>query len=160
RGSGFVVDHIVCRSVRDSAAMLDATDAPQPAGPFAPPPKAGPYLDEVGRSPGKLRVRWSSQTPTGRPVDDEVTHALADTAELLASLGHDVRAGALAVDQRAMYLAARPVLAAHFAADMQAIAARVGREPRDGELGMLARRNHEAGKRVSGADAFAAARRL
>ena len=159
RGAGLVVDHIVCRSVRDSAAMLDATGYPQPASPYAPPPKAGPYLDEVQRSPGKLRVLWSSQTPTGRPIDDEVAHALADTAELLAALGHDVRPGALAVDLRALYLAARTMLAANFAAEMKTIVARVGREPRDGELGQLARRNYEAGKQVSGADAFAAARR-
>src|SRR5437870_4529980 len=45
RGCGLVVDHIVSRSVRDCAAMLDATGAPQPASPFAPAPKAGPYLD-------------------------------------------------------------------------------------------------------------------
>jgi len=47
RVCGLAVDHIVCRSVRDCAAMLDATGTPQAASPYAPPPKAGRYLDEV-----------------------------------------------------------------------------------------------------------------
>ena len=76
RVCGLAVDHIVCRSVRDSAAMLDATGYPQPASPYAPPAKAGPYLDEVRRSPGVLRITWSRQTPTGRPIDAEVERAL------------------------------------------------------------------------------------
>jgi len=160
RGCGLGVDHIVCRSVRDSAAMLDATGYPQAASPYAPPPKAGPYLDEVGRSPGKLRIAWSSQTPNGRPIDPEVDQALRETAELLTSLGHDVQPRALRVDWLALYLAARTMLAANFAAELKGVIARVGREPGDGELGPLARRNYEAGKLVSGADAFAAAQRV
>jgi amidase len=160
RVCGLAVDHIVCRSVRDSAAMLDATGYPQPASPYAPPAKAGPYLDEVRRSPGVLRITWSRQTPTGRPIDAEVERALLETAEMLRSLGHEVQEGALKVDQLALYLAARTMLAANFAAEMQQVIARVGREPGDGELGPLARRNYEAGKLVSGADAFAAARRV
>lgn len=160
RVCGLAVDHIVCRSVRDSAAMLDATGYPQAASPYAPPPKAGPYLDELQRAPGKLRITWSSQTPTGQPIDAEIERALRDTAELLTSLGHDVQPGALRVDAAALYLAARTMLAANFAAELKAVVARVGREPGEGELGPLARRNYEAGKTISGADAFAAAQRV
>jgi amidase len=159
RVCGLAVDHIVCRSVRDSAAMLDATGYPQ-ASPYAPPPKAGPYVDEVQRSPGKLRVVWTSQTPLGMPIDPEVDQALRDTVELLRALGHDVQQGALKVDQLALYFAARTMLAANFAAEMQHVVARVGREPGDGELGPLARRSYEGGKRVSGADALAAMQRV
>jgi amidase len=160
RGCGLVVDHIVCRSVRDSAAMLDATGYPQPASPYAPPAKAGPYLDEVTRTPGKLRIRWSGHTPTGLPIDGEVERALAETAELLRALGHEVQPGALEVDQLALYYAARTMLAANFAAEMKREVARVGREPGDGELGPLARRSYEAGKQLSGADALTAMRQV
>jgi amidase len=160
RACGLAVDHIVCRSVRDCAAMLDATGTPQPASPYAPPPKAGPYRDEVGRPPGALRIAWSSQTPTGRPIDPEIERALADTAALLASLGHTVEPRALRLDWLALYHAARTLLAANFAAEIKGIVARVGREPGDDELGPLARRSYEAGKQVSGADALAAAQRV
>jgi amidase len=160
RAAGLVADHIVCRSVRDSAAMLDATGAPQTAGPFAPPPKAGPYVDELTRSPGRLRIRWSSRTATGRPIDGEIEQALVRTAELLAALGHDVSPGDLGIDQLPMYLAARTVLAADFASQLAQVVARVGREPGHDELGPLARRSYEAGKQVTGAEALTALQRM
>ena len=160
RVCGLAVDHIVCRSVRDCAAMLDATGTPQAASPYAPPPKAGPYLEEIKRPPGALRIAWSSQTPTGRPIDPEIDRALADTAALLASLGHTVEPRALRLDWLALYYAARAMLAANFAAEMKGLVARVGREPGDTELGPLARRSYEAGKQVSAADAFTAAQRV
>ncbi len=83
--TGLVVDHVVTRTVRDSAAMLDATGYPAPGSPYASPSKSGPYLAEVGRSPGRLRIAWSAETPSGRPISDEVQGALARTAELLGA---------------------------------------------------------------------------
>ncbi len=80
---GFSVHHVVSRTVRDSAAMLDATDGPDQPGPFQFPAKDGPYLDEVSRGPGRLRIFWSDETPSGRPMDAEVVARLRDTAELL-----------------------------------------------------------------------------
>ena len=77
------VDHVVSRSVRDSAAMLDATDARQPASPYAQPAKERPYMDEIARSPGKLVIAWSSETPTGNPIAADVQAALERTAETL-----------------------------------------------------------------------------
>jgi amidase len=160
RGCGLVVDHIVCRSVRDCAAMLDTTGTPQPASPYAAPPKSRPYLDEIGAAPGALRIGWSTQTPTGRPIDPEIERALADTAELLTALGHDVQPRPLRIDWLALYFAARTLLAANFAAEMQSVVARVGREPGEGELGPLARRSYETGKRITGADTLAAGQRM
>ena len=64
---GFVVDHVVSRTVRDSATMLDATGIPEPGSPYAIPAKAGPYVDQVGRSPGRLRIAWSPETASGKP---------------------------------------------------------------------------------------------
>ncbi|HSV04119.1 MAG TPA: amidase family protein, partial [Phenylobacterium sp.] len=57
---GNVVDHVVSRTVRDSAAMLDATGWPEPGSPYPAPPKARPYVEEVAATPGKLRIAWSS----------------------------------------------------------------------------------------------------
>ena len=155
RAIGMSVDHVVSRTVRDSAAMLDATGYPEPASPYAPPPKAGPYLDEVSKSPGKLRVFWSAQTPSGRDFDPEVKSALERTAELLKSLGHDVIERNYDLDWRAFYRAQGAVSAANFAAGMQNLVARLGREPGEGEIGPLARRAYEAGKRITGQQAMA-----
>lgn len=88
--SGLVVEHCLTRSVRDSAAVLDATHGPDPGAPYfaAPPERA--YLDEVERDPGGLRVAFTSDSLFGDSTHPECRAALADTADLLADLGHEV----------------------------------------------------------------------
>lgn len=67
---GFSVHHVVSRTVRDSAAMLDATDGPQVGDPFQAPAKAGPYLDEVSRSPASCASpgRWRRPAVASSPT--------------------------------------------------------------------------------------------
>ena len=151
---GFCVDHVVTRSVRDSAAMLDVTGRPEPGSPYAVPPKDGLYLDEVARAPGKLRIVWSTETPSGRPPSDEVTAAIGATAAALAELGHDVREGGLGVDYKALYAARAPVSGANFAAGMARTIARVGREPGPDDLEAMTWAALQASRLVSGEQAF------
>ena len=151
---GFCVDHVVTRSVRDSAAMLDATGVPEPGSPYALPAKAGSYLDEVSRNVGKLRIRWSPETPSGQPIDPEVLAVLEHTAATLAALGHDVREEPLGVDQRAFARARAPVSAANFAAGMRRVIDRVGREPREDELEPLTWAALQGSRQVTGEQAF------
>jgi amidase len=153
RAIGLSVDHVVSRSVRDSAAMLDATGYPEPTSPYAAPAKAGPYLEEVSRSPGKLRIAWSSETPRGKPIDPEIEAAIEQTAAVLAKLGHDVRNEGLGIDYRALYRAQGLVSAANFAAGIKRWVEIKGREPGD-DIEGLARRAYEAGKALSGMDAM------
>jgi amidase len=151
---GFSVHHVVSRTVRDSAAMLDATGYPQPGDPFQAPAKAGPYLDEVGRSPGRLRIAWSAETPSGRAIDAEMQAALERTAQTLSDLGHEVFEQGLGIDYRALYRAQGLVSASNAAANMQRWIERLGREPGAAELGPLARRAYETGKTLTGQQAF------
>ena len=151
---GFTVHHVVSRTVRDSAAMLDATDGPQPGDPFQAPAKAGPYLDEVSRSPGRLRIAWSAETPSGRPIDPQMLDALHKTVALLEGLGHEVFERGLGIDQRALYRAQGLVSASNFSANVQRWVELLGREPGPGELGPLARRGYEAGRRITGQQAL------
>lgn len=159
RVTGFSVDHVVTRSVRDSAAMLDATGSPQSASPYASPRQDGPYLAEVSKSPGHLRIRWSAETPAGDPIDPDVRATLERTAETLAALGHDVREEALGIDYRALYAAQFVISSANMAATMKRWVAIKGREPGD-DIEGLARRQYEQGKAISGADAFWALQEL
>ena len=153
RAIGFVVDHVVSRTVRDSAAMLDATGYPEPASPYAPPPKAGPYLDDVSKSPGRLKIAWSGETPRGAPIDPEIRAALERTADRLKGLGHEVWEQGLGIDYRELYKAQGRVSAANFAAGIKRWVELKGREPGD-DIGPLARRAYEAGQRISGQDAL------
>ena len=154
RAIGFSVDHVVSRTVRDSAAMLDATGYPEPASPYAHPAKDRPYLEEVSRSPGKLRIFWSPETPNGKPINEEVAARLAETAATLKALGHEVVEQGLGIDYRTLYRAQSLVSASNFSAGVRRWVEMLGREPAEGELGNLARRGYEAGKRITGDQAM------
>ena len=148
---GNVVDHVVTRTVRDSAAMLDATGWPEPGSPYPAPPKDRHYIEEVGRSPGRLRIAWSSETPSGRPIDPEIQAALERTAALLAGLGHEVFERGLGIDYRALFASRGPAAGANFAAGMQRMIELVGREPEPDELEPLTWALLKGGRRQEGA---------
>jgi amidase len=84
------VRHAVTRSVRDSAALLDATEGPDRGDPYWAPPKARPFVEEVGAEPGPLRIAFSTSTLTGLPVHADCVAAVKDAAALCEELGHDV----------------------------------------------------------------------
>jgi len=88
---GLVQRHVITRSVRDSAAVLDALCGPMSGDPYFAPPPARPFLDEVGADPGRLRIGIRTNAPAAMAVtDDECVAAAEDAARLLESLGHHV----------------------------------------------------------------------
>ena len=87
---GLVVEHAVTRSVRDSAALLDATSGPDVGAPYWAPPPARPFLQEVGAEPGRLRIAVTTKAVTGVDVHDDCVGAVHDVAKLCADLGHEV----------------------------------------------------------------------
>ena len=89
-GFGLAVEHVVTRSVRDSATVLDATAGTEIGAPYASPIKARPYTEEVGADPGKLRVAFTTSATSGAPVHPDCVAAVEETAKLLEDLGHHV----------------------------------------------------------------------
>ncbi len=87
---GAAMNHVVSRTVRDSAWFLDAAAGPETGSCFkiAPPPR--PYAEEVGRDPGPLRIAYCTRSPLGTEVDPAVVTAVEETARLLSDLGHEV----------------------------------------------------------------------
>jgi amidase len=154
RAVGFGVDHVVSRTVRDSAAMLDATGGPEPGSPYAPAPGAGPWLEQVSTPPGTLRVGFSSSRPGRGEVDPDVQAGFEATVALLEDLGHELVPHDLDVDWARLYRAHGRLSAANFAATIRRLAGTLGREPGEDDLGPLARRAYDAGRRVKGADAL------
>ena len=88
--SGLVIDHAVTRSVRDSAALLDATAGPDVGDPYWAPPPTRPFLQEVGADSGKLRIAFTVTTPTTVKVHADCISAVQDAAALCADLGHEM----------------------------------------------------------------------
>jgi amidase len=87
--SGLVCEHVVTRSVRDTAAVLDAVAGPAPGDPYAAPPPLRPYRDEVGADAGTLRVGVLTTSVAG-DVHADCLAAVSQTARLLESLDHSV----------------------------------------------------------------------
>jgi amidase len=87
---GFSVGNVVSISVRDSAAMLDAIQGPELTSPYHAPQPAGPFLAEVGRDPGRLRICFTDKSPYGDAIDPEVAAGVRDVATMLSKLGHHV----------------------------------------------------------------------
>jgi len=88
--SGLVAEHAVTRSVRDSAALLDATAGPEVGDPYYAPPPARPFIQEVGADPGRLRIAVSVAAPSGVSIHDDCVAAVRDAAKLCSELGHNV----------------------------------------------------------------------
>lgn len=88
--SGLVCEHAVTRSVRDSAALLDATAGPSKGDPYWAPPQARPYADEVNTDPGRLRIAFSTRKMDGTGIDPQCEKAVCETVALLKDLGHRV----------------------------------------------------------------------
>ncbi|GJP27655.1 amidase [Mycobacterium marinum] len=88
--SGMSVEHCLSRTVRDTAALLDATRGPGVGDTVIAPPPIRPYTEELGADPGRLRIGILDHHPRGGPVDAEVTHATQAVGRLLESLGHHV----------------------------------------------------------------------
>jgi len=91
--NGMSVSGCVSRSVLDSALYLDLTSGGSREG-GAPPPPDRPFAESARSSPGKLRIAWSTKPVRGiapPTLSDEVTAAVAETGELLSSLGHQVQ---------------------------------------------------------------------
>ncbi|OGK84835.1 MAG: hypothetical protein A2W08_16565 [Candidatus Rokubacteria bacterium RBG_16_73_20] len=126
--SGASVGHAVTRSVRDSAALLDATSGPDVGDPYWAPPPTGPFLAEVGRDPGRLRIALTTTPWNGQAVDPECSAAAGAAAKLCAELGHVVEEARPEVDAEALGQATRTIVGGNVRAQLEARAAALGRE--------------------------------
>jgi len=87
---GIVNEHVLSRGVSDSAAILDISHGPSVGDPYQAPAPAAPYLPEVDREPGKLRIALSEDSLLGTKVDPDCLAAVRETARLCEQLGHEV----------------------------------------------------------------------
>ena len=88
--SGLTAAHVLTRSVRDSAAALDATAGPDLGCRYAAAPPPRPFAESVDAEPGRLRLAISTTNVFGGPVDSDIRQLTAETGKLCESLGHVV----------------------------------------------------------------------
>lgn len=96
---GLSVRHALTRSVRDSAALMDATAGTELGSRYtAPAPRTGSFLSELRATRQKLRIALMLTEPSGLPLDVECLTAALSAAKLCESLGHHVEEAAPALD--------------------------------------------------------------
>ena len=96
--NGCTQHHALTISVRDSAALLDASVRAELGSPYFSPPPVRPFLKEVGAEPGRLRIAVVTATPGGTPLDPECKNAALDAAKLCETLRHSIEETALPID--------------------------------------------------------------
>jgi amidase len=95
---GLSHEHCISRSVRDTAAILDATAGPDEGAPWFTAPPTIPFAAEVGRDPGRLRIGVVTQSWTGVSVHADCVSAVEQVSRACRTLGHDVGPVILDVD--------------------------------------------------------------
>jgi amidase len=95
---GLSTDGALTRTVLDAAAMLDVMAGYETGDPYWASPPVRPFRDEVGVSPGALRVAFTTVSPMGTPMEPDCVAAVRATAAQLASLGHHVEEACPEVD--------------------------------------------------------------
>lgn len=131
---GCAIEHVITRSVRDSAAMLDAIHGEDPGAPYAAPPPKRRFLEEVGAPPGRLRIAFTKAALLPADVDPVCVRAVEDAAKLLADLGHDVVEDRPTFDGEQVAIDFLTMLVGEVAADVAYWEKVIGRAARVGDL--------------------------
>jgi amidase len=160
--SGLVARHVLTRSVRDSAAVLDLIAGAMPGDPYAAAPPTRPFRDEVGAEVSRLRVGVRAATVPGElvAVDPACIAAATEAGALLESLGHDVTYDApAALDELELVDVFLTIVATATARDVERLAAVAGRAVRPDDVEAFTWAQYEAGRAISATDHIAAVER-
>jgi amidase len=149
--AGAIVEHVVTRSVRDSAAILDAVCGPMPGDPYFAPPPARPFRDEVGAPGARLRVGLLTKSPHPEVTTHaECVRAAGEAARALESLGHRVEeAHPAALEDPGLFEHAGRITLASVARDLEAWGERIGRPLRPGDVEPYTWTLGEIGREIS-----------
>jgi Asp-tRNA(Asn)/Glu-tRNA(Gln) amidotransferase A subunit family amidase len=148
---GLSTEHALSLTVRDSAALLDATAGLGPGDPYTVPPPARPFLEACGTAPGSLRIAFTTTTPNGAPVAPEYVAILEDAAQLCATLGHRVEAADPAIDRAAVIPTFLTLMAANTAVNLSSHPT-TGRAARQDEVEKVTWASAHMATRISSPD--------
>ena len=150
--AGCSVEHALSRSVRDSAALLDATAGPAPGDPYYAPPPARPFLEEVGATPGQLRIALATDAFNGMAVHPDCVAAATEAAKLCEELGHRVEEASPAFDGPGLDENYNRIFAVNAAANIRLRARALGKELRPDAFERVTWAMVELASRISGPD--------
>lgn len=157
---GMIGEHVVSRTVRDSAALLDATAGDYPPQLMKLPRPERPFLDETIRDPGRLRVAFSFDPGLGTSLHPENRKALDATTARLAGLGHELVEVRLPLPPEAFIEHYSALVAADTAAQLRAARTLVQREASSDDVELATWVLAKLGEALSAADVAEALREV
>ncbi len=152
--AGMAIDGVLTRSLRDTAALLDACSGPDLGAPYWAPPLGDGYVAAMEKDPGRLRVRILDTAFTGAALHPECREAVARTATVLEEMGHDVAPLDGRIDVEPMMAAWTKIVACGTALSVHSVST----DPAflDGKLDGVTRGALIFAEDISGADYLAA----
>ncbi len=158
--NGLLCDHVVTRSVRDSAAILDVTSGPVAGDPYWPQVPETSFASEVEREPQRLRIGLGTVPPNGAVAHPDCIAAAEATARLCEQLGHEVVEASPQIDGSRLFKAFGDVWAGFFCWAVKDWAGRIGREPEEKYFEEASWRTWLHGERQSSGDYLLAVQAL
>jgi amidase len=131
---GAAVEHVLTRSVRDCAAMLDAVCGHAPGEPYFLPRPERPFLRELEQDPGSLRVGYTTASPLKTDVQQECKEAVRHTARLLENLGHCVEEAEPVIDGILLAKSYMMMYFGEISADIMHLRKVMGRKPQPSDV--------------------------
>jgi len=150
--NGMATMHVVTRSVRDSAALLDISHGYVAGDPYAAPHVGRPFLEEVTTEPRCLRIAFTTRSPLGLDLHPDCVAAVEHAAKLCAQLGHEIKEAMPVYDHALMSQHSSVVIQSHLLATLRAREQELGRAARDGELEAITLDMLEGAKALSAVD--------
>ena len=126
---GYVQEHVVSRSIRDSAALLDVTDGYVNGDPYCAPAKSGSWLSQVEKDPGKLKIAFSTETLYAGKTHPDCRAAVEASIKMLQDLGHEVVEARPSFSKEEMVRAYFLTIASGVAAVVEQTSTLVGKKP-------------------------------
>ena len=146
---GLINEHCVSRSVRDSAALLDATAGSMPGDPYVAPQQERPYIEEVGASPGRLRIAYTTSTFNTAPLHEDCIAAVKDAVALLTDLGHEVEEASPPVQGEQLIQSFTQLWAAGNAWGIDTLAMFTGKQPKEEDFEILTWALYKIGREIT-----------
>ena len=150
------INHVLAKSVRDTASVLDLTAGPMPGDPYQIGTDGAPWLGLVGADPGRLRVAVSTTSRQGEAVHPDCEAAVRSTATLLGDLGHDVVEAEPDYPLDAFNYVMKTVMGVATAVSINTRLRELGRSLQDDDIEPFTRVMYDMGAQVSGEEVFVA----
>ncbi|HEY0520600.1 MAG TPA: amidase [Ilumatobacteraceae bacterium] len=154
--AGMAIDGFLTRTVRDTAALIDATQGPDVGAPYYAPPLDGTLLGAIAAEPRRLRIAFSTKSFTGDPVHPDCRTAIDHTAAKCAALGHEMVEADPNIDIYRFMRAWTDIVACGTELTVRSREDELGRAARTDELDGVTRGAVTLGRTLRGSDYLAA----